>query len=573
MKKVKDIIKNIDKRYIIIFAVTFFVFMPFMSKRFIEGHDYITHISNLYAMTESTGLSKIRGVMCNNLGYANGIFYPPLPYYITFIAYKILNIVGLSMISTIKVVEFLIVLLSGIFMYQFTNKVFKNKWTALVSAIMYITMPYFITDVFIRMAYAEIFMFLFMPIVMMSIYYILEKDYKKFMIYFIIGYSGMIYSHLVMTLFFTIGLIIILLINIKQLLNKETIISFIIATVMVLGITAPFTVPMLEHKVKGEYVVFNDGSMSTVKKITKEKMDIEDYFNEKVLRLDVPTYVNIIVSIFAIISIVKSKKLIQDNKQKKWFYGIICFTLFSMLISSKLINWNKMPKVLLNIQFPWRMCTFIAFGMSIIASLAINNFKGDSKRIAFMIVLIICLNTSSMVMYKSKTRSMKPVTYSQASATNNRAMGAQNEYLPVKSKKNIKYINDRSQNIIVKSGNAEITDEYSKTPYFSANVKVKENDVAKLELPRIFYYGYNITLEKEDGTTEKVNYYENDKGFIEFELKDSGKIIVRYTGTTLSKVADVVAVILVVMFVGYVVRYEKIKEKIKGASFYNEQEK
>ena len=44
-------------------------------------------------------------------------------------------------------------------------------------------------------------------------------------------------------------------------------------------------------------------------------------------------------------------------------------------------------------------------------------------------------------------------------------------------KKNIKYINDRSQNIIVKSGNVEITDEYSKTPYFSANVKVKEINI------------------------------------------------------------------------------------------------
>lgn len=69
-------------------------------------------------------------------------------------------------INHIKVFQFLVILLSGIFMYKFMKETFKDKDIGLVSSIMYICMPYFICDVFVRMAYAEIPVFVFMPIIM-----------------------------------------------------------------------------------------------------------------------------------------------------------------------------------------------------------------------------------------------------------------------------------------------------------------------------------------------------------------------------------------------------------------------
>ena len=241
-EKLKNICDKIEKRYIIIFIIAVIVFLPYFSGEFVKGDDYLYHLSNLFSLNNSVSFSegnffpsKIRSVLANNMGYGNGIFYPQLAYYITLYIYKIITaLFGTSFFAAVKIYEFCILFLSGIFMYKFMVISFKNKDVALLTSIIYMTAPYFITDIFTRMAYAEIGIFLFVPIVMIGINYIINKDYRRFFIYFVIGYSGMICSHLTMTIYFTIFLVVILLINIRQLLNKKAILSFILATLVVI---------------------------------------------------------------------------------------------------------------------------------------------------------------------------------------------------------------------------------------------------------------------------------------------------------------------------------------------------
>ncbi|MCI9064058.1 MAG: hypothetical protein HFJ17_05605 [Clostridia bacterium] len=89
---------EIDKRYLIILAIAVIIFIPYISKKFILGHDYVSHASNVYAMDKSISIkdhnffpSKIRPVIANEMGYGNGIFYPQLSYCIITYLYVILN--------------------------------------------------------------------------------------------------------------------------------------------------------------------------------------------------------------------------------------------------------------------------------------------------------------------------------------------------------------------------------------------------------------------------------------------------------------------------------------------------
>ena len=48
---------------------------------------------------------------------------------------------------------------------------------------------------------------------------------------------------------------------------------------------------------------------------------------------------------------------------------------------------------------------------------------------------------------------------------------------------------------------------------------------------------------------ENINYYENENGFIEFEIDKSGTITVSYSGTFLYNIAKIVSVVSIVAFV------------------------
>ena len=58
-----------------------------------------------------------------------------------------------------------------------------------------------------------------------------------------------------------------------------------------------------------------------------------------------------------------------------------------------------------------------------------------------------------------------------------------------------------------------------------------------------------MAFEDDNGITEKLEYYENDNDLIEIEVNKSGTITIEYTGTTLNKMADIISVLIIILFV------------------------
>ena len=563
--------KIFSNKYIILFIVTAYVFIPYISNRFNSGQDYICHMANLYAMVDNISLSdgilfpsKIRSIIFNNLGYGNGIFYPQFSYYVTVYIYLFIKQLGFSLITAVKIFEFLIVFLSGVFMFKFVNTTFKNENAGLVAAIMYVTAPYFCVDVFKKMAYSEIGIFLFMPMILLAITYILNKDYKKFMIYFVIGYSGMICSHLVLTIYFTILLIIILLINIKKLLNKKTILYFALATVIVLGITSFEWVPMLEHKLTDNYWVFYGDSMYSLTGLEATRITLSNLLNPFNSNGSYP-YITLWVLIFAILTIIFVKKILPNKEQRKILYSIEAFTLVAFLIGA-FTDWENVPEFLKYIQFPSRIYTFITLGVSIIAGLGIILFKKYKKItiLTIFVISIFCLANAINITHSVHVRILDNLTEEEIS-TSSSALGYQQEYLSIKAHENQEYLLSRSQDVLVVTGDAETEITENNTPYLQFSVNINDENTVTLELPRLYYLGYSITYENADDTAEKIEYYENDNGLIEIEVNKSGTITVEYTGTTLNKIADIVSVLTIILFIVFYIIipfYNKRKLKL-----------
>ena len=569
---IKEKIKNINKSYIIFFVIAVSIFIPYMKNGIIRGDDYVCHIANLFSIDKYISFkdftifpSKINPIMANNMGYANAIFYPQISYWGTIIIYLIIKRLGFTLISSIKIFEFLTLFLAGTMMYRMMKIIFKNEITSITSAIIYMCSPYFLNDIFLRMAYTEMMIFIFMPTVFIGIYYLFNKEYNRFLKYFVIGYCGMILSHLVITIFFTIILAIILLINIKNLLNKRAILSLFLATFLVLGITAPFTLPMIEHKINGEYVVFQPDGMANIKKIHTHRLDLDDLFFATAKKK--PKYISIISTLLIAVTIIKFKEIrkmseTEDDISKKIFIGMGILILISVIMTLKIINWNYIPKILWNIQFPWRMCTFISFGTSVIAGISMMSFKNtEVQKLLLIIICVLLLTDATRITHLENINKNEVISLNDVSSLDNKSCGARREYLPLKAKENLNYLKSRNEDVLIKTGNPEIVEILkNKTPYLEFKISSNNTEKMIIEIPRLYYLGYSIELKSEDGSKEKINYYENSNGFIEFEVDKSGTIVVDYKGTVLHNLSKVISIIFSAVFI--IILVYKVKKNI-----------
>jgi len=563
------------KNYIILFIISIIIFAPYISNRFTYGQDAVFHKSNIYALDNYINISegrlvpsKIEPVIAKNFGYGTGIFYPPLAYYITTYLFLIIKQIGLSLVTAIKIIQYLTLLLAGIFMYKLTKEVFNDKNISLLASSIYMCTPYILSNIFDRMAYAETLITLFLPITVLGIYYFLKGENRKFIVYFTVGYLGMLYSHLITTFYFTFMIFLILLFNIKKVFTKNAIISLLISGILIIICALPFLAPMLEHKINGNYTVFAEDKMTTLEKITKHSMNLEDYFNSNnYFNKSAYVFTNIAVIALAGISIVSMKRVLKNKDEKNVIVMLLIILALSIFVSSKVMPWDKLPKFLYIIQFPWRMCTFIGFSMSLLAALSLRVFNKNNIMIVIFIVSVICVKDAIMVVNTETFEKIPATTYEEASKVG-RAMGNQKEYLPVNASSNLDYLENRSKNIVIKSGQADIYVIKDKTPLLEFEVKnIKEN--LKLELPRIFYLGYEIILNTVEGEKYKLEYYENDKGFIEINVPHEGKIVMDYKGTLLNKTVNGIAIVVLMISGVTYCAYSLKKRRIKSSERNN----
>ena len=112
----------------------------------------------------------------------------------------------------------------------------------------------------------------------------------KFHLLFTLGYVVAINSHLVLSIYLTLILLIYLFFQRKKVLRKEIIKEFIIASIFILTLTLNFTIPLIEHYNLGIYNIFNidyigDNSVETIKFIN---------YLLPVKHFDIPMYIPII---------------------------------------------------------------------------------------------------------------------------------------------------------------------------------------------------------------------------------------------------------------------------------------
>ena len=505
----------------VIILVGIITMLPMFLSSYKSSHDTKFHLANIVSLTEQIENnfffpSKIVSNIGNDFGYGTALFYSPLAHYPT--AY--LNVIINNPTISLKIVHFLGLILSGVTMYLLAKTVSKNRFLGLLSAIIYMLFPYHLSNIYIRDSLDENFLFVFLPLIFLGLYELLNNNYKKFYIYFIIGYVGGIFSHLIIMCYLTIIILILLLVNYKKFLKYLK--QLLIAIFLILCLSSPFWICLLQQKLLGNYNLFVVDAM--VQGTWGNGLNPFEYLAifKNTSTGEIKYYIDLIVIILLFLTLKKYKNIKND------FYNIILlFGIISLLLSTILFPWDIFPKLFRLIQFPWRFTMFVTLCISLLAPLCLNNFK-DKKIITLLLVIVLILFSQP---------NLKQATNEEININNLEywyGEGGKREYTPVNTINNLDYYNNRNYDIIVLEGNGDIELINNDIPYLEFSVVGN----VTVELPRLYYVGY--TLIDEDNNL--ISIYENEKGFIETKLND-GTYRLNFTGTKYDKLASFASLI------------------------------
>lgn len=552
--------------YLIILIISLIILIPMFNENVnIYIDDGIQHIARLMGTYQTITGGDIPPVImsnfCNGFGYSWNIFYSPFTAYVPLIFSLITN----SFELMLKIFIGLVGLVSGIAMYEFVKKITDNRYAALLAAGIYILAPYRFTDIYNRVAISELASFMFLPIVFHGMYNIFNSDCKSISksLILALGASGLILTHSVIAMYTAIFCAIYLFINIKKLKDKTILKLLVINILLIILLTSFYILPLLEHKLNTQYEVFKEGRMERTDALIYNKVDFIDllYTNKNNFCFEIG-----LVTLIGLILILLAYKKI-DSRYKTIYYFLLIAGIMCIIFSLRIFPFEKLPSILKMIQFTFRLLEFSTFFFAVVAainySLIIKNFGIKDVLFLLFIATLLLYPLTKNIKY-NKTWSEDKL-WPAVEVNNNtgrvHAGCATFEYLPSKAFENLNYVKNRENKVYLLNGKADISNEDKNGTNLSFEVSnVEENTV--IELPYIWYLGYNVTLKNDNNEPQKLEIFESDNGFLAAKLPDidNGIIKVEYNGTIVMKISICVSILTLLSLIIYIVYTKIIKE-------------
>ena len=478
----------ISQYYIFLLIILFFA--VWFNDKYYNGHDTMPHMITIKALFTTMNWnrpfgSRILPFIANNYGYGSGIFYPPMANILPTIFYRFTSFFSDNVFVCMKLYYIFIAFTAIYGMYILVYKMMGNKITSSLAATIYLFSPYFSSDIFVRDAIGETALFAVMPFIFLSFYELFVNDnHKKFIIIFSFSYIIGMHFHLVSMVYITFFVGLYLLFNIKKVLQMRNLLSFVIASLIILAVSSPMLVRLLEHKINGNYVVFSGSGVGSLGILKNNSLKLGEFvFGPKKFRRNVDVFLNFSAIIMFISSIIFIKKIEISKFQKNLFYYSFVAILLLIFMISEFMPWNLMPKFFYNIQLSWRLLLPLSFLIALNSIPILELFKNPKTKMIISIIIMIItiiIGLKNIHFYGKNMANDKQFNW-------NYGIGWDKEYFPVSYVKNIDYIKNRGYKVLCDK-QCNITTLSNNVPEM---VFIYEDDEkVTVEIPRIYYHGY-----------------------------------------------------------------------------------
>lgn len=207
-EKIKKVIKETDFIYYMCMVIVACILaIPILNEHLdVYWDDGVQHIARAFGTLDSIEeqgiFPNVISDFTNGFGYSWNLFYGPLSTY----GIILMNFICKNFVTAYKIFSFMCFIFSGIFMYKFVMSVTKNSNTSLLAAVVYLTFPYHLTDWYVRNALGEFMSFMFVPLVFLGLYQLLNTTENHYYLAFgaIRTYFNTQYLHTYYLYFFNI---------------------------------------------------------------------------------------------------------------------------------------------------------------------------------------------------------------------------------------------------------------------------------------------------------------------------------------------------------------------------------
>ena len=503
--------------YSIILGVALLATTPMMQTYLYNGDDLCYHLARLEGLKDGILDGQIpvniqpEGLQGN--GYLNAMY----PYLFLYIG-ALLRLCRVSIGLSYKVLIFLSNLGSAVCAYVAVKSMSKSRRSIMLAVVLYTLMPYRFTNIFSRGDLGETLALIFWPLVIAGLYHIIMGERQRWY-YLVIGFSGVLQSHILSAAFVAVFCVITAIIYFVRIVRERRYIEIGKAAGLFLLLNMWYLVPFL-------YYYFGEN-------LGTEILRWSGYFEQSInpsnftqsISLYNKQYFSLGLALLGcvgigIIWLLCEKRSDRTDADGYMLYLLVLGCLLSYMTTgyfpSKALLTNEwMKNILTMIQFPWRFlgpaCTCFLFVGAI--GLSESNILKPYRN--FIFTLLVGLNLLVIISVPTDNSHMPYENAGVVVSKGHESKLAANIGLFYPHEWRLEEASDdkMTSSVVASDINSVSVRDYQKKGTKAAAVYTAVSDDCYIELPIQNYLGYRaydengnkLTIEQGEGARMRFN--------------------------------------------------------------------
>lgn len=558
--------------FFVLFATVMFTSIPLLFGYLINGHDLQYHLLRIEGIKDGllAGDFPIKiqsNWLCGN-GYATAVFYGDLLLYIP----AVLRLCGFSVVHSYNIYVFLCNAATCTIAYFCFKGMSGRRRTAVVGAVLYTTSIYRLLDIYVRSSVGEYSAMTFLPMIAYGLWKIYNdecgaENFRRSWIIPVLGFTGVINTHILtceMTAIFTI---LLCLIFIKKTFQKERFIVLVKIVVYTTVLNLAFFVPFFHYMSLGKFVITSNAPkyiqqygayIGQLFAPTMTYSGLTEGYQEGIAsELPITTGLGLVMGAVALLYSF-AMGYVKDRKEKAAGIVFIVFSALSIWFSTYLFPWDfiqnidkMLMKVVSTMQFPWRFLSIASITLALCAVWALKHIDIKSRLYKYIAVgMVAAAFIQSGYLIGNVINTYKPFfVYGESKLDTTSVVGA--EYLPA----GVRVETYTSQYALV-GENVDYTQNYRNNNYIDCTLKNDSDSYGTVAFSIVYYDGYSAV---DKATGDKLQVFGNEGRLCVYVPSHySGDVIVSFTGFASWRIATVISIIAAVVFIVVIADRKKV---------------
>lgn len=490
------------------------------------GDDYAFHVTRLQSASKAWSNGQIVPQVdpdeLGGFGYAYNLFYGPL------ITYVVAGLQAIFQVWPVAINLALVLCLigAGMTMCYVMSKISGNKVIAVLSAVFLMAAPYTLNNLYARMALGEVVALVAAPILLLGLWQLLKGE-KHAARSIALSAALLVLSHSLSAMLMAIVAALFVIFNIRRILNWENVWRMVLGVAVALGLSAFFTLPLIEAKMVGTYGVFDEGYADIYFGANPRSMNDHRLWPQQLMVMDLNGKTNddglggefgVTLGVVAIIGLMGFwfvRKQIEDKGQRRFVTSLYVIAVLALLLALPVVNWYYMPGILWQMQFPWRALMVTTLLLAVVSAYVLYELiRGLAKERQKVAAVALGMLAIYMVMPMILPREDRHLAGVEEVKKDPVTIGWEAEYAPMQILCSPEVEEDTKQGyacsltrireklkewgekLKVISGKAKLGEV--KRDGLKIDFKIKSGDEAsEVELPLIWYPGYTAEIDGE----------------------------------------------------------------------------